>query len=81
VLLIYLGVALAVIKLRMKETVDQPYFRIPGGYTVPVISIAIILWFLSNLKPKEVMYMTGFIALLSVIYFVIRFYKLKVQSR
>jgi APA family basic amino acid/polyamine antiporter len=78
VLLIYLGVALAVIKMRKKETVGQNYFKIPGGYTVPVISIAIILWFLSNLEWKEVMYMTGFIALLSVIYFVIRYYNRKI---
>lgn len=80
VLLIYLGVALSVIKLRMKKTTGASFFKIPGGYIVPVISIVIILWFLTNLALKEVIYMMIFIALLSLIYFIIGHLKIDKQG-
>ena len=73
VLLIYLGVALSVIKPRVKKPPGESSFRIPGGYMVPVISVVIILWFLTNLAFKEVSYMVAFIALLSLIYLIIRY--------
>jgi basic amino acid/polyamine antiporter, APA family len=72
-LIIYLGVALAVIKLRInekKETKSET-FRIPGGYVVPIISTLIILYFLFNLTKNE-MFTTGiFIGIISMIYLVI----------
>ncbi|WP_147206427.1 APC family permease, partial [Segetibacter aerophilus] len=49
VLLIYLGVALSVIKLRVKEKRGVATFKIPGGLVVPVLSVLIIIWFLTNL--------------------------------
>jgi amino acid transporter len=73
VLLIYLGVALAVIKFRMKKVSDKASFKIPGGYFVPVLSIIIILWFLSNLALKEVLGMLIFLVVLSIIYYLINF--------
>lgn len=81
VLLIYLGVALSVIKLRMKNNTDTPSFKIPGGYIVPVTSIIIIIWFLTNLAIKEVIGMAIFIALLSLIYFVLKFFKAGTKYR
>ncbi len=75
VLLIYLGVALAVIKLRMKLP-DSPSFKIPGGLIVPVISIIIITWFLTNLTRKESVSMLIFIAILSFVYYILTLLKL-----
>jgi APA family basic amino acid/polyamine antiporter len=76
VLLIYLGVALAVIKLRMKKSPDLSSFKIPGGLIVPVISIIIIIWFLTNLTRKESVSMLIFIAVLSFVYYVLKLLKL-----
>lgn len=81
VLLIYLGVALSVIKLRMKAASSEAFFKIPGGYTVPVISIVIIVWFLTNLALKEVIYMMVFIALLSFLYFIIEYLNTVKQNK
>lgn len=78
VLLVYLGVALAVIKLRMKKEYDSATFRIPGGLLVPILSIITIIWFLSNLTVEEMKGITIFIVLLSVVFLIIRFLKLDV---
>ncbi|HZG25560.1 MAG TPA: APC family permease [Chitinophagaceae bacterium] len=75
VLLIYLGVALAVIKLRMKKTGELASFKIPGGLIVPVISVLIILWFLTNLAKNEVIGMAIFITVLSIIYHLLAYFK------
>ncbi|MBS1680487.1 MAG: amino acid permease [Bacteroidetes bacterium] len=74
-LLIYLGVAAAVIKLRLTQPSDSSEFKIPGGFVVPVIAIITILWFLSNLTIKEMMSIGVFIALLTVIYFLIKYFR------
>ncbi len=76
-LLIYLGVALAVIKLRMKEDRYPSTFRIPGGIAVPVISIVTIVWFLSHLTLKEFTGLSLFIAIISSAFFVINYFKNK----
>ncbi|MGB5362815.1 MAG: amino acid permease, partial [Aureibaculum sp.] len=69
-LLIYLGVSLAVIKLRAAKSAvsDTTFFKIRGGYTVPILSSAVIIWLLSNLSKNEFWGMTIFIIVLSVIY-------------
>jgi len=70
ILIIYLGVALAVIKLRRKgiEAKKAGSFRIPGGYTVPVLSVIIILFFLSSLTAGEIKTTLISIGILSLIY-------------
>ncbi|ASB47797.1 APC family permease [Alkalitalea saponilacus] len=77
ILLVYLGVALSVIKLRMNNNgnVRRARFVIPGGYTVPVLSVAIIVWFLSNLDFNEKVGMLLFLATLTIIYYLMRFIK------
>ncbi|WP_297100674.1 APC family permease [uncultured Draconibacterium sp.] len=73
ILLIYLGVVLAVIKLRFKKG-SQPAkgtFRIPGGVTIPVITVLAILWFLSNLSASEILSVSLFIVVLSVVFLII----------
>jgi APA family basic amino acid/polyamine antiporter len=63
ILVVYLGVALAVIKLRKIVPADSQTFRIPGGYIVPVAASLIILWFLSHLTGEEA---TGILILIGV---------------
>ena len=77
VLLIYLGVALAAIKLRKIEDIDSKSetFRIPGGYTVPMLSVLIIGYFLSNLAKNEMITTGIFILAISIIYIAILKFK------
>lgn len=77
ILLLYLGVALSVIKLRKTKKSEAGEFKIPGGLTVPILSIGIIIYFLSNLSNKEMIATAVFMGLLSAIFFVIRFIKRK----
>ena len=73
-LLVYFGVSLAVIKLRkMKETAPGE-FKLPFGYTIPILSAGIILFFLSNLKGYEKSGLLVFIGVLTVIYFLLRYF-------
>jgi len=68
-LLVYLGISLSVIKLRKTNDLNNNEFRIPGGYTVPILSILIIIWLLSNLSQNEFMGIGLFIFGLTIIYF------------
>lgn len=72
-LLIYLGVILALIRFRIKDSGEKDHYRIPGGYLIPGISILTIIWVLSNLPFKELGAMAIFIILLTVVYFIYRF--------
>ncbi len=71
-LLIYLGVALSVIKLRKSRNAINGAFKIPGGLTVPILSMVIILYFLSNLSLSEITATFVFIAVLTIIYGIFR---------
>jgi amino acid transporter len=81
VLLIYLGVALAVIKLRTSEEPSHASFKIPGGPFVPLLAITVIVWFLTNLKIKEMISMLIFICVLTIIYYFVRFFKTEPSDR
>ena len=72
-LIIYLGVALSVIKLRKSQKPKEGEFKIPGGYIVPILSIIIILYFLSNLSMKEMIVTVAFIAILTIIYGIFKY--------
>jgi basic amino acid/polyamine antiporter, APA family len=70
-LLIYLAVILALIKLRMaKEDGGEKSFKVPGGLLIPGIAIASITYVLSNLNRKEVISIAVFVAAVCVIYLV-----------
>lgn len=72
-LLIYFGVSLSVIKLRISEGKKMnDSFRIPGGYTIPIFVIIVILWFLSNLPIEELTGMAIFIAFWTIVFFVMK---------
>jgi basic amino acid/polyamine antiporter, APA family len=74
-LLIYLGVVISVIKFRITGLTEEGSYNIPGGYIVPGISALVIIWVLSNLPLKELGAMVIFLGLLTVIYFVIKFFE------
>ena len=77
ILIVYLGVVLAVIKLRYTQKSKPDEFTIPGGLTIPILSISIILYFLSNLTQNEIIGTLISIGVLSVIYALIYFSKKK----
>jgi amino acid transporter len=68
VLIIYLGVVLAAIKLRKKNTAEEKTFRVPGGIIVPLLASAGIIWLLCSLTKAELIGITIFIAVFSGIY-------------
>lgn len=76
-LMLYMGVALSVIKLRKSQTEHNESFKIPGGFLVPILAIGIISYFLSNLGKNEVITTIVVIAVLSVIFLLMRVLKSK----
>ena len=75
-LLIYLGVVLATIKLRNKNSLtSEKTFKIPGGIIVPILAIVVIVWLLSNLSKQEIIGISIFIVILSLIYYAIKIIK------
>ncbi|MCK0156990.1 APC family permease [Cellulophaga sp. F20128] len=77
ILLLYLGVALSVIKLRKSQKSEPGEFKIPGGLIVPILSILIIFYFLSHLAIDEIIGAILFLASLSIIYLCIQIFKKK----
>ena len=71
-LLLYLGVALSLIKLRKKYPDDKNGYKVPGGLLVPILSIGIIIYFLSNLEKREIVGTLIFIAIISILFFIIQ---------
>ena len=81
ILLIYLMVILATIKLKLKkqESTDE-IFKIPGGLIIPIIGIASIVWLLTSLSRWEVIATIIFIALICMIYFTMKWIKRRAKS-
>jgi APA family basic amino acid/polyamine antiporter len=68
-LLIYLGVILAMLKLRSgKELEKEQTFKVPGGWIIPIIAIAVIIWLLVNLSGREQIAALIFIAAICAVY-------------
>lgn len=78
-LLVYLAVILATIKLRTKkqERSDKT-FKVPGGLIIPFVAIAAIGWMFTSLGKWEILSVLIFIAVVCVIYFVMK--KLKKEK-
>ncbi|GLR19054.1 APC family permease [Portibacter lacus] len=69
ILLIYLLVVLATIKLRMKKRDDtENTFKVPGGLVIPVIAVVSIVWLLTSLSKWEILSTVIFIAVISATY-------------
>ncbi len=78
ILLVYLTVILATIKLRSKkQDAAGKTFRIPGGLIVPLIGIASIVWLLSSLSKWEILSTIIFIVVICLIYFAMKKLKRK----
>lgn len=77
ILLLYFGVALSVIGLRKIKNPESGEFKIPGGYIVPLLSMLIIIYFLFHLPKNEMIATVIFIASLSILFWVIKFFKKK----
>lgn len=78
ILLVYLAVILATIKLRKKKTADdEKIFKAPGGLATPLIGIAAIFWLLTSLGRWEILSTLIFIATVILIYFVTQWLKPK----
>jgi len=72
-LMIYLGVVLATIKLRRKgEITAAKTFRVPGGIIVPLLAMVGIFWLLSGLTKKELVGIAIFILVFSGIYIIVK---------
>lgn len=72
-LLIYVGVIFAQIKLRKVNAENS--FNIPGGLLVPVLALMATGWFLSSLKWEEIITAVVFLAIISLVYFAVRAFK------
>jgi amino acid transporter len=73
ILLIYLSVILSTLKLRGTPAGDNvKTFRVPGGWIIPLIGIAAIVWLLTSLSKWELLSALIFIAIVCLIYFVMK---------
>ncbi|WP_339610964.1 APC family permease [uncultured Planktosalinus sp.] len=70
ILLQYLGVSLAVIKLRFTQKSKPGEFKIPGGFTVPILSAGIIIYFLSKMTVPEAIGTLVFTVFLTIVYLI-----------
>ncbi len=74
-LLVYATVSLAVLKFRKIPEMKNKGFTIPGGFVVPMLSVAICLSFLYNLKAKEMISVAVFLVLATVLFWGLRWIK------
>ena len=78
ILLVYLTVILATIKLRKKkQTAAEKTFQAPGKLLVPFIGIASIVWLLTSLDKWEILSTIIFIGIICGIYFAMKWMKSK----
>lgn len=75
-LLVYFGVSLSVIQLRKTKANGPGEFKIPFGYTVPIISAGIILYFLSNMSKIQIQGTFILIGILTLVYFLGKAYRM-----
>lgn len=76
ILLVYLAVILATIKLRSKSTgTAEKTFKAPGGLITPLIGVGTITWLLTSLSKWEILSTIIFIAIVCVIYFFTKKFK------
>lgn len=70
ILIIYLGVVLSMFKSRIKpDLTDPPMFKVPGGFLVPILSLIVLIWVLSQVPAKEYMAIGIFFIVSTLFYF------------
>lgn len=81
VLIIYLAVVLATIRLRYKKGGEEKgSFKIPGGLIIPVLAVGTIVWFLSHITRAEIIGFAIFFAVLTLIYFIRKEIRKKIST-
>ena len=72
-LLIYLGISLATIKLKIQKLKNSSDgFKVPGGYSIPIASSVSIVWLLSKLSQDKIIMFSGVLLGLSLLFFTIK---------
>ena len=75
-LVIYFGGVLATLRLRKNNSPQsEKTFKVPGGFIIPILALAIIVWLLSNLSGQELLGMVIFIVIFSLVYVVTKILK------
>jgi amino acid transporter len=81
ILLIYLLVIIATIKMRSKkQEATEKTFKVPGGLIIPSIGIVSILWLLTSLSKWEIISTIIFIAVICVVYFIMKWLKKRTKT-
>jgi amino acid transporter len=79
ILLIYLSVILATLKLRkLQQAADEKTFKAPGGLITPLFGIAAIVWLLTSLSKWEILSTLIFIGVICMMYFIMKKLKNKI---
>ncbi len=78
ILLIYVGVIAATIKLR-KTNVEGAYTN-PGGIAIPILALLATGWFLSNLKLLEILAAVIFLTFFTIVYYILKASKKSINS-
>lgn len=82
ILLIYLFVILATIALRLKkQDASEKIFKVPGGFIIPAIGIASIVWLLTSLSIWEIVAISIFIGVIAIIYVTMKWIKKLAKSQ
>ncbi len=69
ILLVYLGVCLAVIRVRNRDGLPEAgRFRMPFGVLIPLLSIAFIAWLLSGMTAEETIGVTVLLGVAALLY-------------
>jgi len=81
ILIVYLAVIMATIKLKLKEEEKgKGSFKIPGGIVIPLIGVASIVWVLTSLGKREILSTLLFILIISFMYLLTKWTKPKIKS-
>ncbi|MBI1342695.1 MAG: amino acid permease [Terrimonas sp.] len=71
ILIIYFAVIASTLKLKLrKHALAEKTFRIPGGWSIPVIGMISIAWLLSNLNGRQIISTLTFIGIVTVLFFI-----------
>jgi amino acid transporter len=82
ILIIYLLVIFATLKLRRKkQETTEKIFKVPGGLIIPIIGIVSIIWLLSGLSTWEIISTLIFIACIGVVYLSLKWFKKQNKSK
>ena len=79
ILLVYFVVCVAAMRLRMRRPPPAGGFRIPGGWTVPLAGVVIVVWLLAHLSATEAAALGGTV-LVATLYYAVRVRLMAVRS-